>query len=55
MHVHYFKDDSLETSRLRVSCCFPLRISYLDRQVSGVTFQIVLYFKGALAWMPGLV
>lgn len=55
MHVHYFKGDPLETSRLRVSSCFPLRISYLGRQVSGVTFQIVLYFKGTLVWMPGLV
>lgn len=54
IHVHYFKGDSLETSRLRVGSCFPFRTSYLDRHVSGVTFQIVLYFKGALVWMDGL-
>lgn len=53
MHVHYFKGVSLETSRLRGGSCFPFRTSYLDRHVSGVTFQIVLYFTGALVQIPG--
>lgn len=54
MHDWYFKSDSLETLRLRVSSCFMINISHLNRHVSVLTFEAVLCFQGALVWMTDL-